>query len=1060
MVPFPNSNAPLNQVRASNEALQQVLLGTRPYGATPIDAMMDDARSYFWTDAAGPSTDPFVTAGCRDQYIILLTDGAPNMDMRTACQASGGTCPYDRAKQIAFNLADGNSGAKPKVKTFVIGFALSSDSGPPSFPTPYTTCRGWYDGVTGNGANPTDFLAACTAANPPVGSAASACCNMNEVSINGSGTPAYFAENQAQLAEAMASILGTITKGQTTRTIPSYSGVSGTTSEAATFLASFNPSPTKPWSGNVTRERLFCDTVAGSPTRGQRIAPTPPVNPAQGDSFETNLIAQNSAGKRRMFVVNPAEIGSTGKVDGAITLRSFDPAVPTDGFNAENVSTKIGLASVSDAFTTFYDARVFETTNTSCRRSRDAANNLIPALNALDCAKVSFGFALSALTGLSLGSPFYDFSKYRCPGGICSPLGAIFHSNPVYVGRPSSPLRDESYQDFARMYGSTTSGGIRRPNVLYAASIDGILHAFQADSTLAPAGSHTELWSFIPPAVLPRLKSNLPRANQLLLDGQITARDVVFDRSASQVSAAALTGANSGAAWHTVLIGSYGQGGRGFYALDVTNPGPGTWDLVNGTPGDVWKDTSTTGSRTDSAQANRVPGPQFLWQLTDIPEDTAGSGPTGPSAGTDNGGRNRFTMFGNRGATPTITTLFFDPAGGTAPREIAVALLPGGLETQGIPLSPAKCDRYLNGSPAYTAPTGMVGDRSDSAFARRTKVRRWQAACADPVPGRSLTIVRLDTGEIVRVFSRRVDVPRGLVNAGRWTDAPFDSPMTGTPMVFPTGIGSIGQKAFVGDADGTIWRIDLSGRKPDLWEASLFLDTQAPGGAAAEDKGEPIEVNPTVSIDEQGRVVLSVSTGEQDQIVKNVGQVNYVYSVTEVFGTSGAQAKVNWYKQFMDGARVTGPMTVFDSAHFFATYEPPPAAGSNACTPWNAFVRQWEFIRPKDTLDLSKGGLPRTLPARSPVNPADDLPNGLYSMGNDLVPGVSIRNLAACSSVELDQYASNPSSPVTEPGGYELIMPQSKSNGSSTAPGSQVTKVKLPPVRRATRVDSWVHIVD
>ena len=48
--------------------------------------------------------------------------------------------------------------------------------------------------------------------------------------------------------------------------------------------------------------------------------------------------------------------------------------------------------------------------------------------------------------------------------------------------------------------------------------------------------------------------------------------------------------------------------------------------------------------------------------------------------------------------------------------------------------------------------------------------------------------------------------------------------MTGTPIVFPTDVGTDATKIFVGDADGTIWSFDVSNSEPDELDGRLFLD--------------------------------------------------------------------------------------------------------------------------------------------------------------------------------------------------------------------------------------------
>ena len=99
MVPFAPALGTLFDIQRTNEQVQRVLVASRPYGATPIDGMMDDAKDYLtvntqfgpWSGAAA-TRDMYVQGGCRDQYIILLTDGAPNQNLRPSCQGGGGIC--------------------------------------------------------------------------------------------------------------------------------------------------------------------------------------------------------------------------------------------------------------------------------------------------------------------------------------------------------------------------------------------------------------------------------------------------------------------------------------------------------------------------------------------------------------------------------------------------------------------------------------------------------------------------------------------------------------------------------------------------------------------------------------------------------------------------------------------------------------------------------------------------------------------------------------------------------------------------------------------------------
>jgi hypothetical protein len=156
------------------------------------------------------------------------------------------------------------------------------------------------------------------------------------------------------------------------------------------------------------------------------------------------------------------------------------------------------------------------------------------------------------------------------------------------------------------------------------------------------------------------------------------------------------------------------------------------------------------------------------------------------------------------------------------------------------------------------------------------------------------------------------------------------------------------------------------------------------------------------------------------------------------------------------GERVTGPMAVFDSVHMFATYRPPTVG--TVCSSGASFVYGCEYITPADSADISKGCKLRPFGVPDEAT-APSLPGVLYT-GIDVVPGVSIRSLTACSSVSIDEYANNPAAPVFTPGAYELLIPQAKNASAGGISQADVKKIRLPVVRQPARIDSWGHIVD
>ena len=136
-------------------------------------------------------------------------------------------------------------------------------------------------------------------------------------------------------------------------------------------------------------------------------------------------------------------------------------------------------------------------------------------------------------------------------------LADTFHSDLVYVGAPSSSTStsnkySEAYFRYQNKYQAFKDKWKDREERLYVGANDGMLHAFDKELN--------HLWSFIPPAILPKLrtlqgpsgKSN----SQFLVDGPIVVKDVYIHATKE---------------WKTVLIGGLGWGGRGYYVLDITD---------------------------------------------------------------------------------------------------------------------------------------------------------------------------------------------------------------------------------------------------------------------------------------------------------------------------------------------------------------------------------------------------------------------------------------------------------------------------------------------------------
>ncbi len=133
-------------------------------------------------------------------------------------------------------------------------------------------------------------------------------------------------------------------------------------------------------------------------------------------------------------------------------------------------------------------------------------------------------------------------------------LGDIVNAQPVFVKAPFGSFTDSGYSSYK-------SSNTSRTPMVYVAANDGMLHAFYAGtSNIDPIGGE-ERWAFIPTMVLPNLHvladKNYANLRRYYVDGTPGVGDV-YDSVA--------------AAWKTILVGGLNAGGKGYYALDITDP--------------------------------------------------------------------------------------------------------------------------------------------------------------------------------------------------------------------------------------------------------------------------------------------------------------------------------------------------------------------------------------------------------------------------------------------------------------------------------------------------------
>lgn len=139
-------------------------------------------------------------------------------------------------------------------------------------------------------------------------------------------------------------------------------------------------------------------------------------------------------------------------------------------------------------------------------------------------------------------------------GGIfrnrSSRLGDIVNSNILYVGKPVADYGEADYKTFK----STTGVGNRTPMV-YVGANDGMLHGFDA-------ATGVEKLAYIPQGIAQgdlRKLTDTTYTHQYFVDGTPFTSDAKVGNIASS-------------SWKTVLVSGLSGGGKGYFALDASNP--------------------------------------------------------------------------------------------------------------------------------------------------------------------------------------------------------------------------------------------------------------------------------------------------------------------------------------------------------------------------------------------------------------------------------------------------------------------------------------------------------
>ncbi len=153
-------------------------------------------------------------------------------------------------------------------------------------------------------------------------------------------------------------------------------------------------------------------------------------------------------------------------------------------------------------------------------------------------------------------------------------LGDTLESQPAYLGPPIFSYPYPGYSEFAAAYAN-------RAGTVYLGANDGMMHAFAADTGV-------ERWAYVPSMVVPNMWKLADYSYSTLHANYVNGSPVTTDVCVANCNNAySILTPFSNPVWKTILVSGLNGGGRGYFALDITDPN---------TPTLLWEFTTSSGT--------------------------------------------------------------------------------------------------------------------------------------------------------------------------------------------------------------------------------------------------------------------------------------------------------------------------------------------------------------------------------------------------------------------------------------------------------------------------------
>ncbi|WP_083259356.1 pilus assembly protein [Variovorax boronicumulans] len=531
--------------------------------------------------------------------------------------------------------------------------------------------------------------------------------------------------------------------------------------------------------------------------------------------FRASYTTQAWTGDLQAFALNGADATIGARAWSAQAL--LDAATPASRniyFNNGGALRGFSYANLSAPLQAHFDNRLCSTGLTATQCSQLSANEKTAANSGANLVNYLRGVRTHESQSVNSSSanvaPLYRKREHV--------LGDIVNGAPVHVGKPPFSYADAGYADFVAAKAS-------RKNVVYVAANDGMLHAFSSDTS----DGGTELWAFVPTAVMPNLYKLADSAygsnHQYFVDGAPVMADIKV-----------------GTTWKTILVGGLNLGGKSYYALDITDPTSPSmlWEFTDDNLGysygnpvitkkadGTWVVVFASGYNNTSGDGkghlfvlNANTGEKLQDILTTAGSASAPSGLAKINAWIDDAANNTSKRF--YGGDMLGNLWRFDIDGLTEPKRAALKLATFQVGSTPQPISTKPETVEISGKPVVIVGTGRYLGQNDITDSTQQSIY----AVKDPLTNNGWGDVRADTTNFVRqtftlagteAEARTASVSNNAVNfstkAGWWIDLPHGRERVATNLGLQLNTLAIATAIPNGDAcasGGSSWRYYLN----------------------------------------------------------------------------------------------------------------------------------------------------------------------------------------------------------------------------------------------------------